>query len=142
MDVGGYLQYLMALIFVLGLIGLCAVGLRKLTPGVQARRRSGPGRRLEVLEVLPLDARRRLVMVRRDDAAHLLLIGLNEDRVVETNFAADDPLAGQIVPRGSGDADAENRHGDAPPAPTGFAAVDGGFRRLMDGLARGRGGER
>jgi len=40
------------------------------------------GRRLELLESLPLDTRRRLVLVRCDKAEHLILLGLNEDIVI------------------------------------------------------------
>lgn len=135
MNFGTYLQFLLALIFVIGLIGLFALALRKLAPGMRAVRRPGAARRLEVLEVLPLDARRRLVMVRRDGAAHLLLLGLNDDRVVESNFEADDPMTGQIVPKGSHDpaqgtaaspAGGKSRLGDSP------------FGRLVLGLSRGR----
>ena len=44
-------------------------------------------RRLQLVETLLLDARRRLVIVRCDTAEHLLLLGINEDIVVETNLA-------------------------------------------------------
>ncbi|MBP5857018.1 FliO/MopB family protein [Marivibrio halodurans] len=135
MDFGAYLQFILALIFVIGLIGLFALALRKLAPGMRAVRRPGAGRRLEVLEVLPLDARRRLVMVRRDGVAHLLLLGLNDDRVVESNFEADDPMTGQIVPKGSHDP----ANGTvAPPAGRNPNASDSAFGRLVRGLSRGR----
>jgi flagellar protein FliO/FliZ len=46
-----------------------------------------PGvRRLQVVEQMPLDARRRLVIVRCDDKEHLLLLGANEDIVVAANL--------------------------------------------------------
>ena len=50
-------------------------------PGSPAR-----ARRLEIVETMMLDARRRLVIVRRDDAEHLLLLGINQDIVVEANL--------------------------------------------------------
>jgi flagellar protein FliO/FliZ len=130
MDFAGYLQFLLALIFVIGLIGACALLLRRLAPAMQGVRRPGGARRLEVLEVLPIDARRRLVMVRRDDAAHLLLIGINDDRVVETGFAVEDPMAGRVVPRPEGADDAAD--GMVPTAPRA-----GGFKRIIDHLQRG-----
>ena len=43
-------------------------------------------RRLEIIESLAIDPRRRLLIVRRDDTEHLLLLGFNEDVVVETNI--------------------------------------------------------
>jgi flagellar protein FliO/FliZ len=39
-------------------------------------------RRLQLVESLPLDARRRLVLVRCDQREHLLLLGGNEDIVI------------------------------------------------------------
>ncbi|HUY68473.1 MAG TPA: flagellar biosynthetic protein FliO [Alphaproteobacteria bacterium] len=44
------------------------------------------GRRLRVVESLALDMRRRLVIVRCDEAEHLLLLGHEEDIVVEANL--------------------------------------------------------
>jgi flagellar protein FliO/FliZ len=43
----------------------------------------GRQRRLAIVEVLPLDAKRRLVLLRRDGAEHLVLLGLGGDIVVE-----------------------------------------------------------
>lgn len=133
MDLGGYLQFLLALAFVLGLILLSAAALRRFGPGMQGMRRQAGGRRLEVLEVLPLDARRRLVMVRRDGRAHLLLLGANDDRVVETDFDADAPTSGRIAPLGEGRV--ENA-GDAPPPAN---PTEARFKRLVSRLGGGEG---
>jgi flagellar protein FliO/FliZ len=38
--------------------------------------------------VLPLDGKRRLVLLKRDGVEHLLLIGLTTDVVVETGITA------------------------------------------------------
>ena len=43
-------------------------------------------RRMQIIEQMPLDARRRLVIVRCDQAEHLLLLGVNEDIVVAPNL--------------------------------------------------------
>ena len=45
-------------------------------------------RRLKIVEVLPIDHRRRLLLVRRDDKEHLLVLGTNGETVVESNIAA------------------------------------------------------
>lgn len=134
MDLGGYLQFLLALAFVLGLILLSAAALRRFGPGMQGMRRQVGGRRLEVLEVLPLDARRRLVMVRRDGRAHLLLLGVNDDRVVETDFDADAPPAGRIAPLGDA---GSNAGGDAPKPPAN--PTEARFKRLVSRLGGGEG---
>ena len=43
-------------------------------------------RRLQIVEQMPLDARRRLVIVRCDGTEHLLLLGVNQDVVVAANL--------------------------------------------------------
>ena len=80
-----YLQFILALAFVLGLIGVSSVLLRKFGPGgmVTSRLRPGQKRRLDVVESLALDPRRRVVIVRRDDVEHLLLLGPQGETVVE-----------------------------------------------------------
>ena len=45
-------------------------------------------RRLSIQEVLPLDGKRRLVLLKRDGIEHLLLLGLNDDVVIETGIGA------------------------------------------------------
>jgi flagellar biogenesis protein FliO len=59
----------------------------------------GRGRhlRLAVMDATPVDSRRRLVLVRRDDVEHLILIGGPTDVVVEHNIRID----GQREPRNS-----------------------------------------
>jgi flagellar protein FliO/FliZ len=86
MDLLDYGRFLAALLFVLGLIALVAWLARRfrLGPGAPA----GAARRLAVLETLPLDARRRLVLIRRDDTEHLLLLGADGNRVVEGGISA------------------------------------------------------
>lgn len=87
MDINTLLRFASALVFVLALIGLVAWVARRLRLGgplVATRRPS----RLSVVEVLTLDARRRLVLLKRDDREHLLLLGPSGDIVIEGNAAA------------------------------------------------------
>jgi flagellar protein FliO/FliZ len=87
-----YVRFLLALLFVLGLIGLLAFALRRfgmgavrVSPAYRARGR-GAERRLAVVEVVSVDARRRLVLVRRDDTEHLILLGQTTDLLVESGI--------------------------------------------------------
>lgn len=85
MDIDGYLKFVLALAFVLGLIGLLALLLRRYGPGsVMVPRRKGQGRRLRIVEVAAIDARRRLVLVKRDDREHLILLGANSELLIES----------------------------------------------------------
>ena len=43
-------------------------------------------RRLKVVEALPLDARRRLVLLQRDNKQHLVILGPNGETVIETDI--------------------------------------------------------
>ena len=80
------LKMIAALIFVLGLMGGLALLLKKL--GLSGHV-STPGQknRLKVVESIPLDQRRRLVLIQRDDAQHLVILGPNSETVVETDIA-------------------------------------------------------
>ena len=51
--------------------------------------------RLAVLDAAAVDARRRLVLVRRDDVEHLIIIGGPTDIVVESRIAPDGALPAQ-----------------------------------------------
>lgn len=87
MDVYGYAKFVLALVFVLGLIGLLAVAARRWGLGLpQAKVRRGQDKRIGMVEVAPLDAKRRLVLVKRDDVEHLIILGQDGETVVETNI--------------------------------------------------------
>lgn len=84
MEEVSYLRFFFALAFVLGLIGITAVLFKKLA--LDRKFMGGGGkRRLGIVEVLPIDNRRRLVLVKRDSQEHLLLIGGGADLVIEMN---------------------------------------------------------
>jgi flagellar protein FliO/FliZ len=84
----GYISYLLALLLVLGLILGLAWLVRRFGLAGPLAVPPGRRRRLQLVEVLTLDARRRLVLVRRDEAEHLLLLGANEAIVVERDLGA------------------------------------------------------
>lgn len=93
MEFSVYLRFLLALVFVLGLIGLIAWAARRfgLLRGT-VRPRNGQ-RRIEVIETAAIDSKRRLMLVRRDGAEHLLLLGINGDLVIERGITPDDKPA-------------------------------------------------
>ena len=88
MDMDTYLRFVAALVFVLVLIVAAAWLVRRLgLAGARPIVRGSRGRRrLALVEVLPVDAKRRLVLVRRDGVEHLVLLGTTADLVVETGI--------------------------------------------------------
>ena len=78
-----YLRFILALVLVLGLIALLAFAARRF--GLAARTTGArAGRRLAISEILAVDARRRLVLFRRDDVEHLVLLGPTQDLLIES----------------------------------------------------------
>ena len=55
--------------------------------------------RLAVIDAAAVDGRRRLVLVRRDNVEHLLMIGGPTDIVVEPNIVRATPARDQMAPR-------------------------------------------
>lgn len=86
MDPLQYLKYLVGLLIVLGLIALVTLAARKFGMVPKVDRKPGSPKRLSVSDVMSIDAKRRLVLVKRDDQEHLLLLGPERDLVVEQNI--------------------------------------------------------
>ncbi len=83
MDTDTYYTFVAALIFVVALIVLVFWLFRRLGLGAGMGVHAGGGRRLRVREALMVDAKHRLVLVRRDDVEHLLLLGPSGSTLVE-----------------------------------------------------------
>jgi flagellar protein FliO/FliZ len=93
MEISQYLRFVVALIAVLFLVGAVAWAGRRF--GLIPRATGATqGRRLRVLEVAQIDARRRLVLVQRDEVEHLILLGQSADLLVESHIG---PRAGTEV---------------------------------------------
>lgn len=82
-----YWRFVGALFLVVALIFAVAWLAKRLGLGGRIATARGK-RRLIIQEVLPLDGKRRLVLLKRDGVEHLLLIGLTADVVVETGINA------------------------------------------------------
>ncbi len=104
-------RFFLAFLIVLGLIGAAAWAVRRFGSG----RHGGAGQRgrqprLAVIDHASVDARRRLILIRRDNVEHLLLIGGPTDVVIEPNIvrampasreapAARAPAVAELLPR-------------------------------------------
>src|SRR5437773_9737188 len=90
----------LALLVVIALIGGVAWVARRFAGsrlGSNANRGRMP--RLAVIDAAAVDGRRRLVLVRRDNIEHLLMIGGPTDIVVEPNIVRASPAREQAPPR-------------------------------------------
>jgi flagellar protein FliO/FliZ len=90
MSIDLYLRFLLALAGIIALIVVLAFLARRfgLVRGVTG---GGAARRLAVVEVTAVDAKRRLVLLRRDDTEHLVLLGPDSAVVVESGITARRP---------------------------------------------------
>ncbi len=85
-----YLKYIVGLLIVLGLIALITLLARRFGMVPRASRDPSAPKRLSVIDVMSIDAKRRLVLVKRDDQEHLLLLGPERDVVVERNISVNE----------------------------------------------------
>lgn len=80
-------QFFLAFLIVLELIGATAWAVRQFGSGrLGGANTRGRQPRLGVIDYASVDARRRLILVRRDNVEHLLMIGGPTDVVVEANI--------------------------------------------------------
>ncbi|MDB5573453.1 MAG: flagellar biosynthesis protein FliO, partial [Tardiphaga sp.] len=111
------ITFIIAFVVVLALIGLVAYLVRRFGGsrlGANANRGRMP--RLAVIDAAAVDGRRRLVLVRRDNVEHLLMIGGPTDIVVESNIIRAGPARDQMTPRSSVGGDLPPRAAPLPDA--------------------------
>ncbi|MGH1403507.1 MAG: FliO/MopB family protein [Alphaproteobacteria bacterium] len=82
------IRLLLALGFVLCLMGGLAFVLKKMGLAQNPAMKTGEKRRLKILESLPLDARRRLVILQCDDTEHLVILNANGETIIKTDLVS------------------------------------------------------
>ena len=91
------MRFAWALVAVLALIVAIAWVARRMLMGRRAGAQ-GNRRRLAVIEAAAIDGKSRLVLVRRDDTEHLLLVGQTGAVVVESAIRPVPPFAQHLAP--------------------------------------------
>lgn len=88
-----FFKLIAALVFVVALMGGLALILKRLGLSGPMPNVTGKDKRLKVIEALPLDPRRKLMIIQRDDVQHLILLGGNDESVIETGIKPRDNKA-------------------------------------------------
>ena len=101
-DLAGLLRFAVALGVVLLLIAAVAWIARRFMAG--GAMPYGKKRRLALVEMLPLDGKSRLAIVRRDDVEHLVVLGPAAAAVIESGFRAPNLNAPGMNPGGMNEA--------------------------------------
>ncbi len=95
METVDYSRFVLAFIFVLGLIGLFYVVLKRYGNSYKIyKANENTSNRLDVIEARYIDARRKLMLVRRDNVEHLILLAEGRETVIETGI---EPVAAKEV---------------------------------------------
>src|SRR5438132_8664710 len=126
------LTFLFAFIAVLALIGLAAWLVRRFaTTRLGANTNRGRMPRLAVIDAAAVDGRRRLVVIRRDNVEHLVMIGGPSDVVIEQNIVRAVPVApardAPGRPPGAPEPRAETPAAEPAPRPPRVAVGDDGW---------------
>lgn len=91
-----YIKCLSAFVFVIAVMLLLSWVLKKAgVAGAMLQR--ADKRRLKIVEFLPIDHKHRLVLVRRDDREHLLVLGPDSETVIESGIVATEEGDGDQV---------------------------------------------
>src|SRR5499425_3064272 len=86
-------RFFIAFLIVLALIGLTAWLVRRFGASRLGTTARGRQPRLAVIDAATVDGRRRLVLIRRDNVEHLVMIGGPSDVVIEQNIVRAVPVA-------------------------------------------------
>ncbi|MEK9678665.1 MAG: flagellar biosynthetic protein FliO [Rhodospirillaceae bacterium] len=87
-DLASYMKFLFTLLFVLGLIGGAALLAKRAGLGNRGPVVTGRGKRLTFVETRGLDPTRRVILIKRDNKEHLLLLGNTNEQVIESGLDA------------------------------------------------------
>jgi flagellar protein FliO/FliZ len=92
-----YLRFFVAFGLIIMLIGMAAWLARFLGFNTPLSLRGQKQRRLSVVDAIALDAKRRLILISRDEVEHLICVGGNTDFMLEHNVKTAIPAINQDI---------------------------------------------
>ncbi len=95
-SISDYFRFILALGIVIGLILLCAVFLRRIKSANLYFSRNN-NRRIEIIDNISIDAKRRLILIKRDDIEHLVILGATSDILIEQNIKPPKILKSDLI---------------------------------------------
>ena len=109
MEIADYLRFAAAFVFIIALIGGCAWGAKRF--GLASRLQGGTTttHRLSIVEIRPIDMKRKLILIRRDNVEHLILIGPDRELLIENAI-----IAPKAHPEARSEAQSENQNPRMP----------------------------
>lgn len=91
MEITEVFRFIAALMFIIGLIGLCAYVAKRLGLANGGWHPTAAPKRLAIVEVKAIDAKHRLLLIRRDGKEHLILMG-EQNLLIEAGIDAPEPV--------------------------------------------------
>jgi len=86
MEIREILRFISALIFVVSLMGGLWLVLKRMGINGGFTLQQGKKRRMAIIEILPLSAKHKAVLLRCDDKDHLVILGPNGETVVQNSI--------------------------------------------------------
>lgn len=88
MELSEIFRFVASLVFIVGLIGMCAYVAKRMGLATGNIAATGAQKRLSIVEVKVVDAKHRLILIRRDNREHLVLMGGEQDLLIESGIEA------------------------------------------------------
>jgi len=85
MDIADYVKFASALILVLAMMGILGLILKKINGGDIGGKLGAP-KRLSVIEQRMIDGKNKMVLIKRDDVEHLVILSNTDTIVVESGI--------------------------------------------------------
>lgn len=99
------MRLILGMVFIFALLTFGVWILKKSGFSAQIQKSRSKNKRASIVEVQQVDTKRRLIMVRRDDVEHLILLGPNNDVLVEASIPDPEVVFQKVLKEAEQDSD-------------------------------------